>query len=187
MATTSAPHPNRKRRWNELNEIFRQSKRTNPDDDLRKLSKKTWRSIENVFQLKSYSQPKGDIDERHLEFFKTYLNHATMCFKGVIGGSDSGRHHLITSILVCVCSLFNGDVTLIMGEDLIGKEIEAQCHCDFILKRGNKAICIVQAKKGKFSKFTGKCLIGCELLAERYDLDVVYGIVTNYTVCVFFA
>jgi hypothetical protein len=49
-----------------------------------------------------------------------------------------------------------------------------------MLRRGNKAVCIVEAKKDDVEQGMAQDLIGCEVAAEVGGLDIVYGIVTNY-------
>ncbi|RKP16716.1 hypothetical protein ROZALSC1DRAFT_17271, partial [Rozella allomycis CSF55] len=47
-------------------------------------------------------------------------------------------------------------------------------------RRGNKAVCIVEARKGDDEQGMAQDLVGREVAAEVGGLDVVYGIVTNY-------
>ena len=49
-----------------------------------------------------------------------------------------------------------------------------------MLKRGTKAVCIVEAKKDDIEQGMAQDLVGCEVAAEVGGLDIVYGIVTNY-------
>lgn len=67
-----------------------------------------------------------------------------------------------------------------MEEDLVGKFVKAHGHFEFMMRRGNKAVCIVEAKKDDIEQGMAQDLVGCEVAAEIGDLDVVYGIVTNY-------
>jgi hypothetical protein len=79
-----------------------------------------------------------------------------------------------------VCSLFNGDVQIEVEEDLDGDFLKAQCHFEFVLCRGDKRVCIVEAKKDDMRQGMAQDLLGCEVAAEIDHLDSVYGIVTNY-------
>jgi hypothetical protein len=49
--------------------------------------------------------------------------------------------------LICVCILLDGDVDIVVEEDLVGNFVKAHGHFEFMLRRGNKAVCIVEAKK----------------------------------------
>jgi hypothetical protein len=82
--------------------------------------------------------------------------------------------------LVCVCFLLEGDVKIVAEEDLVGNFVKAHGHFEFMLIRGTKAVCIVEAKKDDIEQGMAQDLVGCEVAAEVGGLDVVYGIVTNY-------
>ena len=82
--------------------------------------------------------------------------------------------------MICVCILFDGDVDIVVEEDLVGNFVKAHGHFEFMLRRGNKAVCIVEAKKDDVEQGMAQDLIGCEVAAEVGGLDIVYGIVTNY-------
>ena len=49
-----------------------------------------------------------------------------------------------------------------------------------MLRRGDKRVCIVEAKKDDMGQGMAQDLLGCEVAAEIDHLNVVYGIVTNY-------
>ena len=78
--------------------------------------------------------------------------------------------------MICVCILLDGDVDIVIEEDLVGNFVKAHGHFEFMLRRGNKAVCIVEAKKDDIEQD----LVGCEVAAEVGGLDIVNGIVTNY-------
>ena len=96
-------------------------------------------------------------------------------------GKEAKRLHFIAPVLICVCNLLDGndDVELVVEEDLVGNFVKAHGHFEFMLRRGNKAVCIVEAKKDDFEQGMAQDLVGCEVAADIGGLDVVYGIVTN--------
>jgi len=51
---------------------------------------------------------------------------------------------------------------------------------EFVLRRGGKRVCIVEAKKDDMSQGMAQNLLGCEVAAEIGHLESVYGIITNY-------
>jgi hypothetical protein len=53
-------------------------------------------------------------------------------------------------------------------------------HFEFVLKRGNKRICIAEAKKDDIEQGRTQSLVGCEILSDVENLEIVYGIATNY-------
>lgn len=87
---------------------------------------------------------------------------------------------MIAPIIICVCFLFNGDVQIEVEEDLDGDFLKAHGHFEFVLRRGNKRVCIVEAKKDDIRQGMAQDLLGCEIAAEIGHLDLDYGIVTNY-------
>lgn len=120
------------------------------------------------------------IDVNHLNFLLQYLSYATKCFGDVSSGKESKRLHFIAPILIFVCILFNGEVEIVVEEDLSGKFVKAHGHFEFMLRRGKKTICIVEAKRDDVDQGLAQDLVGCEVAAELGGLHVVYGIVTNY-------
>ncbi|KAI8830650.1 hypothetical protein BJ741DRAFT_696557, partial [Chytriomyces cf. hyalinus JEL632] len=87
---------------------------------------------------------------------------------------------IIAPIIIYVSTLFKGDVTILVEEDLDGIELKAHGHFEFVLRRGNKRVCIVEAKKDDIEQGLAQDLLGCEVAAELDNLDKVMGIVTNY-------
>ena len=85
-----------------------------------------------------------------------------------------------------MCCLFAGEVTVDVEEDLDGEMVKAHGHFEFVLRRGNKRVCIVEAKKEDMDQGIAQDLIGCEVAADIDGLDIVYGIVTNYYQWMFF-
>ena len=58
--------------------------------------------------------------------------------------------------------------------------MKAHGHFEFVLRRGDKTVCIVEAKRDDINQGMAQNLLGCEVAAEIDDLHSVYGIVTNY-------
>jgi len=83
-------------------------------------------------------------------------------------------------VLICVCHLFDGDLIIEIEEDLNGEYVKAHGHFEFVLRRGNRRVCIVEAKKDDMEQGLAQDLVGCEVASELGGLDVVYGITTNY-------
>jgi hypothetical protein len=106
------------------------------------------------------------------------------CFNG-FAGNEAKRLHFITPILVWICSQFD-DIQIFVEEDLNGETLRAHGHFEFMLKRGEKAICLVEAKKSDLEQGMAQDLIGCEVASEVGGLNKVYGIVTDYEHWIFF-
>jgi hypothetical protein len=54
-----------------------------------------------------------------------------------------------------------------------------------MLKRKDKVVCIVEAKHYDFQQGIAQDLVGMEVASDVDNLDVVYGIVTNYAEWIF--
>jgi len=57
------------------------------------------------------------------------------------------RLHQIALIIICVCFLFNGEVQIEVEADLGGDFVKDLGHLEFVLRRGDKRVCIVEANK----------------------------------------
>ena len=79
-----------------------------------------------------------------------------------------------------MCFFFNGEVQIEVEEDLDGDFFKIHNHFEFILRRGDKRVCIVEAKKDNMEQGMVQALLGYEVTAEIGHLDIAYGIVTNY-------
>ncbi len=181
------PGHKRKQRWDELNNILgRIEKKSAKANGSTSYSSATWGQVQTVFSPQKYVQPQRAVDDAQLDFLAQYLSYTTKCFGSITTGKEAKRLHFIAPVLVCVCFLLGGDVEIVAEEDLVGKYVKAHGHFEFMLKRGTKAICIVEAKKDDVEQGMAQDLIGCEVAAEVGELDVVYGIVTNYVQWNFF-
>jgi hypothetical protein len=178
--TGKEPNPKRKQRWIELNEILEGNAKKSKTNDSTAYSYVTWNQVKNVFNATNYVQPRRNIDDAQLSFLAQYLSITTKCFGDITTGKEAKRLHLIAPILICVCILLDGDVDIVVEEDLVGNFVKAHGHFEFMLRRGNKAVCIVEAKKDDVEQGMAQDLVGCEVAAEVGGLDIVYGIVTNY-------
>ncbi|KAJ3401886.1 hypothetical protein HDU80_005638 [Chytriomyces hyalinus] len=144
----------------------------------------SWSQVEDIFKTTSYQQTVKEIPEDTANLLFNYLSVINKCFgPHTFGGSQC--LHFIAPILIHVCTLFKGDATILVEEELDGVELKAHGRFAFVLRRGNKRVCIVEAKKDNFSQGLAEDLLGCEVAAERYNLDKVMGIVTNYVQWVF--
>ena len=174
------PNSKRKQRWIKLNEILEGNAKKFKTNDSTAHSYIRWDQVRTVFNPTNYIQPRRNIDDAQLSFLAQYLSITTKFFRDITTGGDAKRLHFIAPVLICVCILFDGDVDIVVEEDLVGNFVKAHSHYEFMLRRGNKAVCIVQAKKDDFEQGIFKVLVGCEVAAEVGGLDIVYGIVTNY-------
>jgi hypothetical protein len=167
-------------RWEQLNLILDGNAKKSKKNNSTAYSYVTWNQVKTIFNPSPYVQPRLNIDDDKLNFLSQYLLIATKCFGEITTGKEAMRLHLIAPVLICVCYLLDGDVDIVVEEDLVGKFVKAHGHFEFMLRRGKKAVCIVEAKKDDVEQGMAQDLVGCEVAAEVGGLDIVYGIVTNY-------
>ena len=138
--------------------------------------------MEGVFGpiMQSYIQDIKAIPHEDFDLLVRMLAIASTTFGGGRSGKEAKRLYFIAHILMVVCSLFKGDVRIKVEEDLIGKNVKANGHFEFMLERGNKRVCIVEAKKEDMEQGLAQNLIGCEVASDVDDLRIVYGIVTTF-------
>jgi hypothetical protein len=175
------PDPDRKRRWDKLNEILLANKKKHKSTGTSAYSYVSWNEVELVLPTVIYEQTVKPIPDDVLEVLESYLEFASKSFGMVLTGKKAKRIHFIAPIIVCVSYLFGGDVVIEAEQDLNGELVKAHGHFEFVLRRGNKRVCIIiEAKRDDMEQRLAQDLVGCELASEHGRLDVVYGIVTNY-------
>ena len=69
---------------------------------------------------------------------------------------------------------------------LIGETIQFSQVFDFIMRTDHALVCLIEATQLGFDVTYARALIGCDIAAERFKMDVVYGIVfTGWTWALF--
>ena len=184
VAQDSPPNP-RKRRWDELNKclkINKDSKERRNGDISTPYSSVKYNEVEGVFGpiMQPYIQGVKAIPHGDFELLVQILGRTSTSIGEIITGKEAKRLHFICPILVVVCSLFKGDVRIIVEEEFTGKNVKANGYFEFMLQRGAKRVCIVEAKKENMEQGLAQNLIGCEVASDLDDLRTVYGIVTTF-------
>jgi len=178
----------RKRRWDELNPILIEVAAKNKKlKESAAYSSLTWKLISPIYKLQLYSQPVKELPLETIEYIRDYLSKAHRGLGALAQGNDSKRLHFIAPILICIVILFgpNDPVEIVIEEDLSGEQVKANVHFEFMLKRKDKIVCIVEAKHYDLQQGIAQDLVGMEVASDVDDLDVVYGIVTNYAEWIF--
>jgi hypothetical protein len=185
----------RKRRWSELNVVLDINKKATTRHDGEKstgYSYVTWKQVEHIFSViqgsvntsssssSSSSSTIHDVSDELLDALVNYLSYASICFGSITEGHEAKRVHFIAPVIIIVCSSFNGDIQILAEEDIDGNRVHAHGHFEFVLKRGDKRVCIVEAKKDDILQGKTQSLVGCESLSDVENLETVYGIATNY-------
>ena len=180
----SPPNP-RKRRWEELNECFEvsnKSKEKKNGEVSTSYSSVKYKEVKAVFDpiTKSYTQGVKAIPAEDFEVLSNFLARTSTSIGDIEAGNETKRLYFISPILVVVCSLFAGQVQIKVEEELTGKNVKANGRFEFMLQRGDKRVCIVEAKKEDMEQGRAQCLIGCEVASDLDNLRTVYGIVTTF-------
>ena len=148
-----------------------------------------WSLISPIYEniIYQYSQPVKEVPQETIELLHNYIVALTRRLSSVTTGKESQRLHFIAPILVYVSDLFGPEdsIQILVKEDLNGVNVKANGHFEFILKRKNKRICIVEAKKDDMEQGMVRDLVGMEVASDLDGLDTVYGIVPNYVEWIF--
>jgi hypothetical protein len=173
------PNPARYKRWMKLNAALAKNSRRSVSTNSTGYCYVNWDQVGPILRTSVYEQPMRAVGDDCLNSLSQYLAKASQCFGDVLEGKEAKRLHFIGPILVCVCSLVD-DVEILVEEDLRGNIVRASGHFEFMIRKGRKLVCIVEAKKDDMEQGMAQDLVGCEVAAEVDQLDVVYGIVTTY-------
>lgn len=177
----------RKRRWDGLNSVLgiNRKAKSKSDGEMSFLgySYANWEQVKEYFPVSvgNVGTASGDgIPEHLLNALHNYLSCTTVCFGSISEGHEAKRFHFIAPIVIIVCSFFEGKIQILVEEDIEGNRVHAHGHFEFVLKRGEKCVCIVEAKKDDILQGKTQSLVGCESLCDVENLSVSYGIATNY-------
>jgi hypothetical protein len=102
----------------------------------------------------------------------------------VYTGSQAKRRVFIAAALEAVCLLLE-DVTILVDEEVVGKNVLVHGRFEFVLKREKKKIPIVQAKCHRIPEGIAENVAGLEALCDIEGRGRALGIVTSYITWVF--
>lgn len=183
----------RKERWDDLNRTFAEISANS--DNNKRLKKSTayssleWEKIKGVYE--------GIIDDKYIQPVKTLpqdtlkdlvkMMEMKLQSYGNVSGNEAKRLYFIEPIFLYVTNLFDPEdrVGIRVEESLSGKYIQANGYLDFVLTRGNKRVCIVEAKEDDMVKGLAQDLVGMEVASDVGNVEIVYGIVTNFSQWIF--
>ena len=176
----------RKRRWDDLNKVLdadshSKLKKGNRLNSSIAYSNIKWDTVQPIYGniLKSFTVPNKTLPEEASRRLMEYLQ---MVYKSVkfMSGAESKRMFYIAPIIIAVCYCFDGGIEILVEDTVDGKRIHANGHFEMVLKKGDKRVCIVEAKKDDMDQGRAQCLLGCEAVSDIENINTVYGIVTTY-------
>ena len=146
-------------------------------------SNTTWEQVKDYFPIVGENlgtASNGGLRGELLTALHKYLCYQNTCFGSIMDGNEAKRVHFIVPIIIIVCAYFEGQIEIRAQEKVEGNRVHAHAHFEFLLKRSNKRICIVEAKKDGISLGKAQSLFGSEALCDIENLSVTYAIVTNF-------
>jgi hypothetical protein len=159
-----------------LNAEIRKHKQDKPDSS----SSLQWAKIKSVYgALIPYIQEKSNVPAPVMSAMHDYLGLLHRTCGTLAGANEQKRLLFIAPILVHVCGVLN-DIEILCEEVIEGRHIEVNGRFEFVLKRGGKRVCILEAKKDDMDQGLVQNLLGMEALADIENAHTVYGIVSNY-------
>ncbi|DBA02150.1 TPA: hypothetical protein N0F65_004785 [Lagenidium giganteum] len=146
-----------------------------------------WNDLEPLYRpfLKPFVLQPIPIDPAQVDALYSCLERFTGVFGGVFSGTETKRLFFIAPVLAYVSHLLP-DVRLLVEENVNGSQVQASGRFEFVIRRGEKRVGIVEAKKDDMDQGMAQNLLGCEVLADVEQLPVVFGIVTDYIRWIFF-
>ncbi|EGZ13479.1 hypothetical protein PHYSODRAFT_411622, partial [Phytophthora sojae] len=138
--------------------------------------------IDSIMPATKFRPSSKPIPDEKLDALHRYFPILIKAFGDIITGK---RLHFIVPVLASVCALFDGGVQILAEETVIGKRVHGDGAFEFVLKRGEKRVCIVEAKRDDIQQGLAQAYLGSEALADVEGLPKVYSIVTNFLEWVF--
>jgi len=193
-------HPERLKRWAAINEMIRQKNRdgnekTSNQDTNRKrknrdvdssvpYSSLSWADFEPILPMEDFDLQAITVPDKVVEQLHARLAQLRQVYGDIYTGKEAKRQLFIVAVIEAVCLLL-GDVTILVEEDVIGKNVRVHGRFEFVLKRGRKRISIVEAKRDDIPQGIAQNVAGLEALCDVEGLERTFGIVTNYLEWIF--
>ncbi|GMF37431.1 unnamed protein product [Phytophthora lilii] len=106
----SQPHPNRLKRWADLNEVLDRNKKAKLNYDGESstgYSSVSYNDVEKILRATSYEQQSKDIPDDDIDVVYAYLIRVSKVFGAIETGKNAKRLHFIAPIFMCVSWLFH--------------------------------------------------------------------------------
>ena len=141
-----------------------------------------WEKVSDAFgQLRVLTivpNEEDKISETELAFLANQYKWMNKSMGGPFGGKEAKRFLFIAPIFICIVGHFadkGQQVELLIEEDVNGKRVHVNSHFEFVIRRGDKRICIVEAKKDNMDQGLAQDLLGLEVLADVHELEPLIG------------
>ncbi|KAG4222297.1 hypothetical protein PC116_g29228 [Phytophthora cactorum] len=200
LPTAMHRHPERLKRWAAINEMIRQKnqegnektsnqdtnrKRKNRDiDSSMPYSSLSWTDLEPILPMEDFNLQASPVPHKVVEELHDRLVQICKLYGDIYSGKEAKCQFFIMAIIEAVCVMV-GDATILVEEDVKGKNVHVHGRFEFVLKRGRKRISIVEAKRDDITQGIAQNVAGLEALSDVEGLERTLGIVTNYLEWVF--
>ena len=119
--------------------------------------------------LSTSTYKRKQVDGDLVSDIHKYMCHATVALSSfAMPKNEAQRLQLIRPVLVCVSQIFKGDIEILVEETVTGKIVHAVGFFDFVLKRGNKRVCIVKAKEDDMPQGMAQVLRNSTAIQEMF-------------------
>ncbi|GMF65756.1 unnamed protein product [Phytophthora lilii] len=165
--------------------MHRHPEHTNRDiDSSVPYSSLSWADVEPILPMEDFDLQAKAVPDKVVEQLHARLAQLRKLYGDIYTGKEAKRQLFIVAVIEAVC-LMLGDVTILVKEDVIGKNVRVHGRFEFVLKRGRKRISIVEAKRDDIPQGIAQNVAGLEALCDVEGLERTFGIVTNYLEWVF--
>lgn len=139
------------------------------------------KQMDGVFRIYSYKQECEKVPILVVRAINEYSNllYLSLGCPLDVSASEATRFHYISIIVNLVVGVTPG-VRAYCERPLAGIDIHAHGRFELVLARGDRVLCIVEAKKFDLRAGIFQALVGTEVAAEGPNSRTVYGIVSTY-------
>ncbi|KAE9048462.1 hypothetical protein PR002_g444 [Phytophthora rubi] len=200
LPTAVHRHPKRLKRWAAINEMIRQknqegNEKTSNSDTNKKRTKRdidssipysslSWTDLELILPMEEFNLEASPVPDKVVVELRDRLVEIRKLYGDIYSGKAAKRQVYIVPIFEAVC-LMLGDATILVEEDVKGKNVHVHGRFEFVLKRGRKRVSIVVAKRDNIPQGIAQNVAGLEALSDVEGLERTLGIVTNFLEWVF--
>ncbi|KAE9025014.1 hypothetical protein PF005_g5032 [Phytophthora fragariae] len=160
-------------------------KRTKRDiDSSIPYSSLSWTDLELILPMEEFNLEASPVPDKVVVELRDRLVEIRKLYRDIYSGKAAKRQVYIVPIFEAVC-LMLGDATILVEEDVKGKNVHVHGRFEFVLKRGRKRVSIVVAKRDNIPQGIAQNVAGLEALSDVEGLERTLGIVTNFLEWVF--
>ena len=167
-------------RWTKLNRAIQKHCRRSRTRSTAFSDVECNQGFEEIFASDEYSQSGASLPEPIAELITTYSFYLRNLFPPLDSANESQILHLMLPVIILACVPIE-DVRITAEANLVGEVVCAHGRFELTIRRGSKIKTIVNATVRNMAHGIPQNLIGCEVASETHCVDVMNGIVSDYT------